>query len=204
MQPEGEPDGNGGLTLAWDAPKASEHEVSGYQVFRGNEKLAVTDACSYSEAQTPVGVYDYAVRAVYSDGFVSVPVCAEVANGESVPCSLPFTETFDGGLKPGNWQVLKDQEQMSGNYLWRFDNWFELPVGGAPFEGGFASVNSSAAGYTQVASTLVTPPVSRGAADGSIRTMLEFDLDYKAGGSLTSATLGYMTADGADGGDRDA
>lgn len=69
---------------------------------------------------------------------------------------------------------------MQDQYLWRFDNWYEIPVTSGNFEGDFALISSAVAGYTLVWAVLDTPPLVRGELKDGEKTFLEFDTDYNA------------------------
>lgn len=181
---------DGTLNLAWTAPKPSENAVEKYVVFRGNDKIGETTATTLSEANAPEGSYDYSVKALYADGFLSVPATIQVEYGKKTNYRLPFEENFDGDMKPANWTVEKVDGRMKDNYLWRFDNWYELPVSGGGFSGCFASVNASATGFLNVFTTLDTPPLLRNSADGPYVT-LEFDMDYAMSGKKSEAGVYY-------------
>lgn len=181
------------LTLVWTAAKpSSDHELRAYAVYRGNERLGETTETAFVENDSPCGTYDYSVKAVYADGVESLPATVEVSYGEKPVYVLPFNEDFTGGLKPGNWTIEKLNGKMKDSYLWRFDNFYELPVGGQGFDGEFASICSSVAGVTNVFATMDTPPLVRGAKEGE-RTFLEFDMDFK---TLAQEAVGYVSEAG--------
>ena len=179
------------LELTWSAPKKSEYTVKNYAVYRGNTKLGETTDTKFTENDSPEGIYEYAVKAIYTDDVSTLPATATVNNGSIPTYTLPFNEDFTGGLTPENWQIEKIDGKMQDQYLWRFDNWFELPVTGGNFSGEFASLASSVAGYTRVWSTLDTPPLVRGELADGEKTFLEFDLDYNATGKSSEAGIYY-------------
>ncbi len=179
------------VVMSWKAPEDAEHAIKNYGVYRGNEKLTETTSTSYTATNEPDGLYDYSVRVAYEDGEVSLPVSKSISRGEKPVYALPFAEDFTGGLTPGNWTIEKIDGKMQDQYLWRFDNWFELTVSGSGFSGEFASVASSVAGYTNVYTTLDTPPVKRGDIVKDEKTYMEFDMDYEAGGKSSAASLNY-------------
>lgn len=181
---------DGKYTLVWEAPKASDYSTKDYAVYRGNELLGNTSETNFTDALSPEGLYDYSVKVVYADGVMSLPLSVSVQNGTVPTYSLPFSEDFSGGLKPANWTVEKVDGKMKDNYLWRFDNWYDLPVSGGNFDSDFASVASSMAGYTNVFTTLDTPPIVQNAKDGE-HTFIEFDMDYEQGGRTSTAGLYY-------------
>ena len=169
---------DGSLTMAWQQPKASEHEVTGYAVYRGNDKLGEGNFLTFTEQQAPEGKYDYSVKAIYDDGVAAMPATQNVQNGDLPTYGLPFEESFTGGMKPGNWNVEKLRTGLKDNYVWRFDNLYELPVSGGGFDKDFASVNCSHAGYTTVTVELRTPPIARTEINSGEHTFLSFDMDY--------------------------
>lgn len=181
---------DGKYTLAWEAPKASDYATKDYAVYRGNELLGNTSETTFTDALSPEGLYDYSVKVVYADGVTSLPLSVSVKNGTVPTYSLPFSEDFTGGLKPANWTVEKVDGKMKDNYLWRFDNWYDLSISGSNFDSHFASVTSSVAGYTNVFSTLDTPPILQNAKEGE-HTFIEFDMDYEQGGRTSTAGLYY-------------
>lgn len=183
---------DGSLTLSWTAPKTSDVDVKNYLVFRGNEKLSEQTETSFTETNSPQGLYDYSVKAVYTDGVESTPLVAQVEYGDVPTYDLPFEENFTGGMKPGNWRVEKLRDGLKDNYLWRFDNWYELPVSGNGFDKDFASVNCSSAGYTSVFTGLYTPPLKRTAIGDTERTYLDFDMDYEIDNGTAIASHAYL------------
>lgn len=165
-------------------------------MFRGNDLIGETSSRSLSDPAAPQGRYEYAVRAVYDDGVLALPVKAEYDNGGVQTYSLPFSEDFTGGMKPANWQVQKLRAAMKDDYLWRFDNWYELPITGEGFDADYASVNSMYAGYGRVTTRLVSPPLQATGLSDDEQVMLDFDMDLNEGSS-TRARLDFST----DGGD---
>lgn len=177
------------VTLQWEAPLASEHELKGYAVYRNNTLLseAVTET-AYEDAECPDGYFTYAVKAVYADGEMSLPRQAKVEMGFESALPLPYSETFDGDLVPEGWDVNDLFAGTADYYLWRFDNWYRLPVSEeAGFTGGFASISSDAAGFEEIASAIVTPLIDcTGVAEGQ-SVVLSFDMDFPDGGSAAAA-----------------
>lgn len=186
---------DGSLSLSWEAPKESEYAVSGYKVFRGNIKLAEQEGTSFTETESVEGCYDYSVKAIYADSFEATPATVAVENGDMPAYELPFSEDFTGGLKPGNWTVTKNRSGLKDNYLWRFDNWYDLPVSGNGFDADFASANSSSAGLTTVNTSIYTPQLVRNSIADNESTYLEFDMDYMTGGK-SFAYVAYSTDNG--------
>lgn len=193
---------DGTLAFDWTAAKASEYEIKDYDIYRGNEKIGETTDNSFIVTDLHKGLYDYSVKAHYADGVLSLPATVSVEIGEKPVYTLPFSEDFTGGMKPGNWTVEKLNSNMKDSYLWRFDNFYELPIAeaepdedgayGIGFQGDFASICSSVAGVTNVFSTLDTPPIKRGASDGG-RILLQFDYDFK---TLEQQKSGYASEAG--------
>lgn len=196
----------GNATLAWNAPKASEYEVEKYQIFRGNQTVGETQTTSFTDENIPEGIYDYNVKAVYTDGFISLPATVSAAYGEEQVFTLPFAEDFTGGLKPAGWTIERVNTSMKTDYLWRFDNWYELPITGKGFDNDFASMTSSISPMVSMFAVLETPAISATLADGE-KAFIEFDLDYcaveKATGQKSNAGLRYSfnKEDWADVGD---
>lgn len=185
---------DGNAKLAWIAPTASEYEVEKYQIFRGNTQLGETPATEFTDENIPDGVYDYSVKAVYADGFVSLPVTVETAYGDEQIYDLPFAEDFTGGLKPSDWTIERVNTSMKTDYLWRFDNWYELNVTGGGFDKDFASMTSSISPMVSMFAVLETPAIYDD-VDKDEKVTLEFDLDYsaveKTTGKKSNAGLRY-------------
>ncbi len=172
---------DGNAKLSWKAPKQSEYTCGKYAIYRGNKFLADVDAnttAEYTDVDVPEGKYDYAIKAVYTDGVISLPVTASVNNGTKI-YTLPFEEDFNGGLKPADWTVERVNSSMKSDYLWRFDNWYELPVNGGGFEGNFASMTSSVSPMVSMFAVLESPAIKAKAEDGETIVM-EFDIDYSS------------------------
>lgn len=187
---------DGSLSLAWQQPKSSDYAVSGYRVYRGNVLLSELSDTNFTETEAVQGSYDYSVKTIYADDFVSMPTTVAVSYGEMPVYTVPFSEDFTGGLKPGNWTVTKNRTGLKDNYLWRFDNLYELPISGGGFDADFASTNCSSAGYTTVNTSIITPPIERTSIADGEKTYLEFDMDYMMGGS-SFAYIAYSTDNGA-------
>ena len=185
-------DGNAHLT--WNAPKASDYKVEKYLVFRGNKQLGETVATEFTDENIPEGVYDYNVKVVYTDGFVSLPTTAQTVYGDERIYELPFAEDFTGGLKPADWDVERVNNSMKVDYLWRFDNWYELNITGGGFDKDFASMTSSISPMVSMFAVLETPAIYDDVEDGK-KVVLEFDLDYsaveKSTGKKSNAGLRY-------------
>lgn len=181
---------NGDLTINWDAPLNPEAQISGYAVFRGNEKLAETTETSYTDIAAPHGLYDYSVKVIYADGEISLPMSETVNYGEIPTYSLPFQEDFTGGLTPANWQIEKIDGKLQDQYLWRFDNWYEIPVT-SPMDNECASISSKVAGMSRVWVALHTPAITQGSINDGEKTWFEFDMLYDATGRSCEASLNY-------------
>ena len=180
--------------LTWNAPKASDYEVEKYRIFRGGKQIAETSETEYTDANIPEGDYEYNVKVVYTDGFVSLPMAVAVDFGEEEVTALPFEENFNDGLLPANWTIERINESMKKDYVWRFGNWYELPVAGKGFEGNFASMSSAISPMVNMYAALETPAIfAEPKADEKI--VVEFDLDYckvdKATGQKSEAGLKY-------------
>lgn len=180
--------------VTWNAPKLSEYDVDKYVVFRGGKQIGETQSTEFTDVDIPEGTYEYNVKTVYADGVVSLPMAVEASYGEEPIYDVPFSENFDSGLKPADWTVERINESMKTDYVWRFDNWFELPVVGGGFEGNFASICSSASPLVNMYSALETPCIYAEPKDGE-KVVLEFDIDYstvtKATGKKSNAGLKY-------------
>lgn len=182
---------NGSLTLDWEAPHASDYAVEKYQVYRGDKLLGETTDTTYTEQKAVNGIYEYAVKTVYADGGQTLPATVSVEYGDDVAYELPFTETFDSGLMPENWSQEKLRTGLKDNYMWRFDNWYDLPVSGSGFEGGFASINTSAAGYTRVTAVLYSPLIINNTLRAGESTYLSFDMDFYSTAKNDKAEVDY-------------
>ena len=147
-----------------------------YLVFRGGKQIAETKATSYDDTNIPEGDYEYNVKTVYTDGVASLPISVAVSYGEEIVYGLPFNEDFNSGLLPADWAVERINESMKTDYLWRFDNWFELPVSGGGFEGNFASICSSISPLVNMFAALETPCLySKLKADEKVFIDFEYD-----------------------------
>lgn len=186
---------DGDVKLSWKAPKASEYDCEKYAIYRGNDFVANVDVptTEYTDEDAPEGKYDYAVKAVYNDNVVSLPATAEVNNGTKV-YAIPFEENFNGGLKPADWTIERVNTSMKTDYLWRFDNWYELPVVGGGFEGGFASMCSSISPMVSMFAVLESPAI-KAEVKNDEKVVMEFDIDYssveKAVSQKSNAGLRY-------------
>lgn len=185
---------DGNAKLAWKAPKASEFEVEKYQIFRGNKQVGETTATEFTDENIPEGVYDYNVKAVYADGFVSLPITVETVYGDEQIYDLPFAEDFTGGLKPADWTIERVNNSMKTDYLWRFDNWYELNITGGGFDKDYASMTSAISPMVSMFAVLETPAIYDDVENGE-KVIMEFDLDYsaveKATGKKSNAGLRY-------------
>lgn len=185
---------DGNAHLVWKAPKASEFEVEKYQIFRGNKQVGETTATEFTDENIPEGVYDYNVKAVYADGFVSLPISVETVYGDEQIYELPFAEDFTGGLKPADWTIERVNNSMKTDYLWRFDNWYELNITGGGFDKDYASMTSAISPMVSMFAVLETPAIYDDVEKGE-KVMMEFDLDYnsveKATGKKSNAGLRY-------------
>lgn len=189
--------------LVWNAPKASEYAVDKYLIFRGGKQIGETSATEYTDTSIPEGDYEYNVKVAYTDGFVSLPAAVAVSYGEEQVYGLPFAEDFNGGLLPADWTVERINTSMKTDYVWRFDNWYELPVAGGGFEGNFASISSSISPLVNMFSALETPAIYVKPGVGE-KVFVDFDIDYclvdKSTGQKSEAGLrfSYNKEDWAD------
>lgn len=167
---------NGLTTLTWQAPKASELTLAGYNVYRANMLLANCIQATTLTDATPAGIYTYAVEAVYTDGSVALPATAKV-NGADKLTAIPYEQHFDGTLTPDDWQVENYSEDCDDAYNWRFDDWYLTQVSGEGFEGNYAAVESMNAGFVYVESGLVSPRFDTKVLNGG-ELNLDFDMDF--------------------------
>ena len=148
---------SGRVLLSWQAAKASEFDIAFYKVYRGNTEIAEiapNETLTYTDSDIAQGCYTYSVKALYEDGYLSLPVQQIVSTNDMVSISLPYVQTFDGDLTPDNWktELLNEVDPM---YYWRFDNWFALE---SPcVEGNFASISSLECEFVNIISALTTP-----------------------------------------------
>lgn len=185
------------VALEWQAPKETDgYKLSSYRVYRGNTLLKDgLTATSYIDEQAPQGVYDYSVVPVYDDGMTAMKRSVKVDNGGVEVVEDSLKEDFEGGMTPANWTVENYYpDYTEDTYMWRFDNFFELPVSGGGFKGDFASIDGLAAGMVSIVSTLSTPPVFLNLPSGS-KLQLTFDLDYQTEGDAETA-LDYSLDNG--------
>lgn len=171
---------DGTTTLTWQAPKASDKTLAGYDVYRANTRLAACTLDTSLTDPTPEGVYNYAVKAVYTDGETALPATAKVRNGEAL-AEIPYEQTFDGQLTPDNWQVENFSEDCDDAYTWRFDDWFGTAVSGTGFDGNYAVAESMNAGFVYVESALVSPILNTEPLDGT-ELRLDYDMDFATEG----------------------
>lgn len=167
-----------GNALSWEKPQESEFSVSGYNVYRGSKLLAENiSGNSYTDEAAPAGIYNYNVRAVYSDGELSLPVSVKGGDGSTVTYQMPLFEDFSGNHLPADWQVSKPEASVKEMYLWRFDNWFDLQPGVDNFDSHFASISSQIAGFSMLESALVSPAIEFPADKDAF---VDFDLYYES------------------------
>ncbi len=170
--------GGGIIVLSWDAPKAEEgYTLSHYNVYRGNDLVGenLTDT-KYTDDGVVNGLYSYAVVAVYTNEEEALPAFVNVDLGAADPYALPFSENFDGGKTPANWRVI-NHTNRNESYMWRFDNYYELPVEGGGFSNEFASINTLKTGYNIIESTLATPAIKTDPLSDA-QLFVSFDIDY--------------------------
>ena len=150
---------NGIVTLSWQEAKSSEYSIESYRVYRGNNEIANISAgeeliCTDNEIYS--GYYTYSVKALYTDGVLSLPVQKDISADEMAIIELPYSQCFDGDLTPDNWKIEKLNE-IDAMYNWRLDNWFEIATQCSNVEGNFASITSEANEFFNIISAITTP-----------------------------------------------
>lgn len=167
------------VSLSWDAPKASDVAVVGYNVYRANTLVAesITDTFCV-DANVENGIYDYNVIAIYADEVLSWPVNVSVSVGKTVLVPLPYTQDFNGLYKPENWVTDVIYDDVPAIYMWSFSNPRGIMVDGEGFYGGFASIDCYESGYYSVASTLTSPVFDVSSVKESDDIHLTFAMDY--------------------------
>lgn len=185
-----EVDGNN-VSLSWTAPKSSDVQVIGYNVYRANTLVAesITDT-SFTDSNVQNGVYDYNVVSIYADQVLSWPVNVSVSVGKTVLMSLPYTQDFNGQFKPENWVTDVIYDDVPAIYMWSFSNPRGIMVEGDGFDGGFASIDCYESGYYSVASTLTSPVFDVSSVTDSDDIHLTFAIDYMTD-DMAVASLQY-------------
>ena len=176
------------VVLNWQVPIADETQAfASYSVFRGNTCLSddLTET-SYTDYNSPNGVYDYSVVVNYASGKKSEREYVTVSHGGAQIYSLPINENFDGGMTPANWVVFTSND-TNVKYRWRFDNFFGLSLGGG-FSGDFASINSIKSGYNVLDCELRTPRFDTNLEEGE-QLYVEFDLNYLSNSGKSALLL---------------
>ena len=186
-------DDNGYVQLSWQAPADRSHGIKGYNVYRSTQAIATgITACTYTDSDVPQGKFDYTVTAVYDDDVESMATAVSISNGTMPVYPLPFSETFDTPFKPADWTVENLYQYTEDFYVWRFDNWFEMPITGHGFEGYYASIDGISAGWAGIMANLVTPPLSTAHEAGETLT-LSYDLDFLSMWDDCEAFIEYST-----------
>ena len=171
---------NGCVTLSWQEAKNSTFEVDSYKVYRGNTEIASipsSEALTYTDNEIFSGYYTYSVKALYSDGVLSLPIQQEVTAHDFALIKLPYTQQFNGDLTPDNWKVeiLNEIDPM---FKWRFDNWFEIASPCTSVEGNFASISSEANEFFNIISAITTPIFDNTNIPAGENTILSCTMDY--------------------------
>ena len=171
---------NGFVTLSWQEAKKSDFTVESYKVYRGNNEIAnipAGETLTYTDNENISGVYTYSVKALYSDGELSLPIQQNILVNEYTITELPYTQEFNGDLTPDNWmiEVLNEIDPM---FNWRFDNWFEIASPCTEVKGNFASISSEANEFINLICSMTTPIFNNTSIPEGESVMLSCTMDY--------------------------
>lgn len=171
---------NGFVTLSWQEAKKSDFTVESYKVYRGNNEIASIPAgetFTYTDNENISGVYTYSVKALYSDGELSLPIQQNILVNDYTITELPYTQEFNGDLTPDNWmiEVLNEIDPM---FNWRFDNWFEIASPCTEVKGNFASISSEANEFINLICSMTTPIFNNTSIPEGESVMLSCTMDY--------------------------
>lgn len=171
---------NGFVTLSWQEAKKSDFTVESYKVYRGNNEIANIPAgeiLTYTDNENISGVYTYSVKALYSDGELSLPIQQNILVNDYTITELPYTQEFNGDLTPDNWmiEVLNEIDPM---FNWRFDNWFEIASPCTEVKGNFASISSEANEFINLICSMTTPIFDNTSIPEGESVMLSCTMDY--------------------------
>lgn len=108
--------GNGSIRLDWMA--AQDRTPDQYQIIRNGVEHATSESNTYTDEVANGIVYEYVVKAVYSDG-VSTPTNAVTTRGEE-PVELPYSQSFD--TEAHGWLI---QNKVNG---WQWGTGAELAL----------------------------------------------------------------------------
>lgn len=171
---------NGFVTLSWQEAKKSDFTVESYKVYRGNNEIAnipAGETLTYTDNESISGVYTYSVKALYSDGELSLPIQQNILVNDYTITKLPYTQEFNGDLTPDNWiiEVLNEIDPM---FNWRFDNWFEIASPCTEVKGNFASISSEANEFINLICSMTTPIFDSTSIPEGESVMLSCTMDY--------------------------
>lgn len=171
---------NGFVTLSWQEAKKSDFTVESYKVYRGNNEIAnipAGETLTYTDNENISGVYTYSVKALYSDGELSLPIQQNILVNDYTITELPYTQEFNGDLTPDNWmiEVLNEIDPM---FNWRFDNWFEIASPCTEVKGNFASISSEANEFINLICSMTTPIFNNTSIPEGESVMLSCTMDY--------------------------
>ena len=171
---------NGFVTLSWQEAKKSDFTVESYKVYRGNNEIAnipTGETLTYTDNENISGVYTYSVKALYSDGELSLPIQQNILVNDYTITELPYTQEFNGDLTPDNWmiEVLNEIDPM---FNWRFDNWFEIASPCTEVKGNFASISSEANEFINLICSMTTPIFDNTSIPEGESVMLSCTMDY--------------------------
>lgn len=171
---------NGFVTLSWQEAKKSDFTVESYKVYRGNNEIAnipAGETLTYTDNENISGVYTYSVKALYSDGELSLPIQQNILVNDYTITELPYTQEFNGDLTPDNWmiEVLNEIDPM---FNWRFDNWFEIASPCTEVKGNFASISSEANEFINLICSMTTPIFDNTSIPEGESVMLSCTMDY--------------------------
>ena len=171
---------NGFVTLSWQEAKKSDFTVESYKVYRGNNEIAnipAGETLTYTDNENISGVYTYSVKALYSDGELSLPIQQNILVNDYTITELPYTQEFNGDLTPDNWmiEVLNEIDPM---FNWRFDNWFEIASPCTEVKGNFASISSEANEFINLICSMTTPIFDSTSIPEGESVMLSCTMDY--------------------------
>ena len=170
----------GFVTLSWQEAKKSDFTVESYKVYRGNNEIAnipAGETLTYTDNENISGVYTYSVKALYSDGELSLPIQQNILVNDYTITELPYTQEFNGDLTPDNWmiEVLNEIDPM---FNWRFDNWFEIASPCTEVKGNFASISSEANEFINLICSMSTPIFNNTSIPEGESVMLSCTMDY--------------------------
>lgn len=166
------------VLLSWKATKETDFGITSYKVYRGNTEIAEiasSETPTYTDSNIANGCYTYSVKALYDDGYLSLPIQQIVTTEDVALIDLPYIQNFDGNLTPDNWktEMLNEVDPM---YYWRFDNWFDIESPCA--NGNFASISSLESEFVNIISSLTTPTFNCLNVPEGEKVILSCAMDY--------------------------